>query len=190
MLQYKERLDNIEDEILRLKSEKAECKKEVSKIFNEKAKEYLKNGYKVVKINKGDDITLYGIIDRIEYNVWLNSKHEDLHNTINSYGLFIVKKKNFMHVTDMSCRNFDHIFTFFDEMEEISIKELNEVVSKWVKETEREYAMDAIDDDDTWNWEEWFYLDEYYKYFDKNDYFLILNNKDLNEQYKKMGRTL
>ena len=95
-----------------------------------------------------------------------------------------------MHVTDMSCRNFDRIFTFFDEMEEISIKELNEVVSKWVKETEHEYAMDAADDDDTWNWEEWFYLDEYYKYFDKNDYFRILNNKDLNEQYKKMGRTV
>jgi hypothetical protein len=191
MLRYKDRLENIEAEISRLKSERAECKKELSKIFNEKAKDYLKNGYRIVKINRGGDITLYGFIDDIEYNVWLNSKHEDLRNTINSYGLFVVKRKDFLHITDMSCAKFERIFTFFDEIEEISIEELNEVISEWVKKTEHEYAMDAYEDcDDTWNWEEWFYDDEYYKYFDRNNYFLILNNKDLNEQYKKMGRKL
>lgn len=85
----------------------------------------------------------------------------------------------------MMCIRPERVFSYFDDIEEISLDEFNGILSTWIKETEREYYLECAEDDD-WNWEDWFYDDQYNRYFDKNNYRTFLNNEDLNNLYKRI----
>jgi hypothetical protein len=186
MKNLKEKLDTINNELEGLNKERLNCLKEIEKAFNEKASDYLRDGYKIFKMNLNNKI-VYGILERIEKQVWSNGKSCTL-NTINAYGLFIYVAKNFKSfygVNDMMCVRPERVFSYFDDIEEISLDEFNKILSTWIKETEQEYYLEFAEDDD-WNWEDWFYDDHYNRYFDKNNYRTFLNNEDLNNLYKRI----
>ena len=184
MHKLEEKLNIIDKEIENLNKARLDCLTEIKKIFNEKADEYLKNGYKIIKRKYNGDDVVYGILDKIENQVWSNGK-SCLLNTIKAYGLFIFTRKGFQRVNDMMVIRPENVFTYFDDLEEISLNEFNDAVSKWIKETEREYFLDYSEDEDD-NWEDWFYDVGYYRYFDKNNYRELLNNEDLNNLYKRI----
>ena len=187
MHNLKEKLYNIDEEIKNLNKARLDCLKEIEKKFNEKADEYLKNGHKIIKRKYNENDVAYGILEKIENQVWSDGNSCRL-NTIKAYGLFIFTRKGFKNVSDMMVIRPENTFTCFNDLEEISLNEFNDVVSKWIEETEREYYLESTDgdEDDSWNWEEWFYDDGYYRYFDKNNYRALLNNEDLNNLYKRI----
>ena len=101
--------------------------KKLKTYFKKQVEEYLKDGFRIFKIEKEDYKTVYGIVDRIEFANWNNGKRI-MSSHINLYGLFLYydSTQDFYNATNMSCLEDNRVFTIIDEMQDITLSELNE----------------------------------------------------------------
>lgn len=181
---YKEELENIKQERAKLDLRELNAHKEIEKLFDAEVKDFLNGGFKAIKIEKDGHKTIYGIIDRIEFANWNNGK-KIMRSGINLYGLFLYydSTHDFYTATNMSCLDDDRIFTIIDEMQGITLSELNEKITAWYIKHNEDYLTGDEEFEPMPNW----FIEENYKiYFEK--YKDILNNEFLNKEFEKCGK--
>ena len=88
LIEYKEELEYIKQERAKLDLRELGAYKEIKDLFKKQVEEYLKDGFRIVKIERTDYKTIYGIVDRIEFANWNNGKRI-MSSNINLYGLFL-----------------------------------------------------------------------------------------------------
>ena len=181
---YKEELDYIRQERANLDLREMGIYKKMRELFNAEVKDFLNDGFRVIKIERDGHKTIYGIVDKIEFAVWNNGK-KIMRSGINLYGLFLYydSTHDFYTATNMSCLDDDRIFTIIDEMQGITLSELNEKITAWYIKHNEDYLTGDEEFEPMPNW----FIEENYKiYFEK--YKDILNNEFLNKEFEKCGR--
>ena len=183
---YKEELDYIRQERANLDLREISVCKKIRELFNSEVKDFLNGGFRVIKIEKDSYKTIYGIVDRIEFANWNNGK-KIMNSNINLYGLFLYydSTHDFYTVTNMSCFDDSMVFTIIDEMQDITLSELNEKITAWYIKCNEDYLTGDEEFEPMPNW----FIEENYKiYFEK--YKDILNNKFLNKEFEKKDTNL
>ena len=77
------------------------------------------------------------------------------------------------------------LFTVMDDIQEITVDELNEKINIWYSKCNEEYLM-GDEEEGIDPMPNWFNEDNYRLYFEK--YKDILNNKFLNKEFEKCGK--
>ena len=88
LAEYKEELEYIKQERAKLDMRELGAYKEIKDLFQKQVEEYLKDSFRIFKIEKDGNKTVYGIVDRIEFANWNNGKRI-MSSHINLYGLFL-----------------------------------------------------------------------------------------------------
>lgn len=183
---YKEELDYIRQARANLDLREMGIYKKMRELFNAEAKDFLNDGFRVIKIEKEGHRTIYGIVDKIEFAVWNNGK-KIMTSNINLYGIFLAYNSTLdtYTATNMICFDDSMLFTIMDDMQEITINELNEKINIWYNKYNEEYLIGDEEFDPMPNW----FIEENYKiYFEK--YKDILNNEFLNKEFEKNDKNL
>lgn len=183
---YKEELDYIRQARANLDLREMGIYKKMRELFNAEAKDFLNGGFRIIKIEKGGHRTIYGIVDRIEFAVWNNGK-KIMTSNINLYGIFLAYNSTLdtYTATNMICFGDSMLFTIMDDMQEITINELNEKINIWYNKYNEEYLIGDEEFDPMPNW----FIEENYKiYFEK--YKDVLNNELLNKEFEKNDKNL
>ena len=122
LIEYKEELEHIKQERAKLDMRELGAYKEIRDLFQKQVEEYLKDGFRIFKIEKDGYKTVYGIVNRIEFANWNNGKRI-MSSNINLYGLFLCydSTQDFYTVSDMSCLEDNRVFTIMDEMQDITL---------------------------------------------------------------------
>ena len=107
-------------------------------------------------------------------------------SNINLYGLFLCydSTQDFYTVSDMSCLEDNMVFTIIDEMQDITLSELNEKITAWYIQTNEEYLTGDEEFDPM---PDWFLEANYVLYFKK--YKEVINNELINKEYEKYGNS-
>lgn len=182
---YKEELEYIRQERANLDLRELGAYKEIRELFKKEVNDFLNGGFKVIKIEKEGYRTIYGIVDEIEFAAWNNGKrimtsHINLYGTLLSYN----STHDFYTATNMLCFDDSMLFTIMDDIQEITLDELNEKINIWYSKNNEEYLMGDEEEgfDPMPNW----FIEENYKiYFEK--YKDVLNNEFLNKEFEKYG---
>ena len=182
-------IEKIEKEIKSLEEAKLRANIAVRNIFIQKAMDFLNDGVRFVKFKHNNKDT-YAIIEKIEPAVWNNGVKVSL-SSLNLYGLFIFTDgKSYYHANNMCCFHLSKIYTFFDEIEDISKEELNNAINEWYVNIEDEYLNPNNEGLPEEEWLEpepnWFFEDNYYRYF--INYKNLLNNTFINKKFEKNGQ--
>lgn len=180
---YKEELDYIRQARANLDLREMGIYKKMRELFNAEAKDFLNGGFRIIKIEKEGHRTIYGIVDKIEFAVWNNGK-KIMTSNINLYGIFLAYNSTLdtYTATNMICFDDSMLFTIMDDMQEITINELNEKINIWYNKYNEEYLIGDEEFDPMPNW----FIEENYKiYFEK--YKDVLNNELLNKEFEKYG---
>ena len=183
---YKEELDYIRQERANLDLREMGVYKKMRELFNAEVKDFLNDGFRVIKIERDGHKTIYGIVDKIEFAVWNNGK-KIMRSGINLYGLFLYydSTHDFYTATNMSCLDDDMVFTIIDEMKDITLSELNEKITAWYTKYNEDYLTKDEEIEPMPNW----FIEANYKiYFEK--YKDILNNEFLNKEFEKKDTNL
>lgn len=183
LIDYKEELEYIKQERAKLDMRELGAYKEIKDLFKKQVEEYLKDGFRIFKIERTGYKTIYGIVDRIEFANWNNGKRI-MSSHINLYGLFIYydSTHNFYTVTNMSCLEDNIVFTIIDEMQDITLSELNEKITAWYIQSNEEYLTGDEEFDPMPDW----FLEANYAIFFKK-YKEVINNELINKEYEKYG---
>lgn len=180
---YKEELDYIRQARASLDLREISICKKMRELFNAEAKDFLNGGFRIIKIEKEGHRTIYGIVDKIEFAV-LNNGKKIMTSNINLYGIFLAYNSTLdtYTATNMICFDDSMLFTIMDDMQEITINELNEKINIWYNKYNEEYLIGDEEFEPMPNW----FIEENYKfYFEK--YKNILNNELLNKEFEKYG---
>ena len=180
---YKEELDYIRQARANLDLREISVCKKIRELFNAEAKDFLNGGFRIIKIEKEGHRTIYGIVDKIEFAVWNNGK-KIMTSNINLYGIFLAYNSTLgtYTATNMICFDDSMLFTIMDDIQEITIDELNEKINIWYNKYNEEYLIGGEEFDPMPNW----FIEENYKiYFEK--YKDVLNNELLNKEFEKYG---
>ena len=182
----KEELEHIRQERAKLNLRELNACKEIEELFNSEAKDFLDGGFKVIKIEKDGHKTIYGIVNRIKYTYWGSGK-KLMASDIYLYGLFLCydSTRDFYTVSNMLCFDDSVLFTIMDDIQEITVDELNEKINTWYKKYNEEYLM-GDEKEGIGPMPNWFIEDNYRIYFEK--YKDILNNEFLNKEFEKCGK--
>ena len=183
---YKEELDYIRQARANLDLREMGIYKKMRELFNAEVKDFLNDGFRVIKIERDGHKTIYGIVDKIEFAVWNNGK-KIMRSGINLYGLFLYydSTHDFYTATNMSCLDDDMVFTIIDEMKDITLSELNEKITAWYTKYNEDYLTKDEEIEPMPNW----FIEANYKiYFEK--YKDILNNEFLNKEFEKKDTNL
>ena len=183
---YKEELDYIRQERANINLREISVCKKIRELFNSEVKDFLNGGFRVIKIEKDDHKTIYGIVDRIEFANWNNGK-KIMSSSVNLYGLFLYcdSTHDFYAATNISCFDDSMVFTIIDEMQDITLSELNEKITAWYIKCNEDYLTGGEEFEPMPNW----FIEENYKiYFEK--YKDILNNEFLNKEFEKKDTNL
>ena len=183
---YKEELENIKQERAKLDLRELNAHKEIEKLFDAEVKDFLNGGFRVIKIEKDGYKTIYGIVDRIEFTNWNDGK-KIKSSSINLYGLFLYcdSTNDFYAATNISCFDDSMVFTIIDEMQDITLSELNEKITAWYIKCNEDYLTGDEEFEPMPNW----FIEENYKiYFEK--YKDVLNNELLNKEFEKKDTNL
>lgn len=183
---YKEELDYIRQERANLDLREISVCKKIRELFNSEVKDFLNGGFRVIKIEKDSYKTIYGIVDRIEFANWNNGK-KIMSSNINLYGLFLYydSTHDFYTATNMSCFDDSMVFTIIDEMQDITLSELNEKITAWYIKCNEDYLTG---DEEFEPMPNWFIVENYKIYFEK--YKDVLNNEILNKEFEKKDKNL
>ena len=182
---YKEELDYIREERANLDLREVGVLEKIKELFNAEAKDFLNGGFKVIKIEKDAHRTIYGIVDKIEYSAWNNGK-KVITSGINLYGALLNYNsvRDFYTATNMLCLDDSRLFTIMDDIQEITIDELNEKINIWYNKSNDYYLM-GDEEEGMAPMQNWFIEEDYKFYFEK--YKNILNNELLNKEFEKCG---
>ena len=185
LIDYKGELEYIKQERAKLDLRELGAYKEIKELFQKQVEEYLKNGFRVFKIERTGYKTIYGIVDRIEFANWNNGKRI-MSSNVNLYGLFLYydSTQDFYTVSDMSCLEDNRVFTIIDEMQDITLSELNEKITAWYIKSNEEYLTEDEEFDPI---PDWFLEDNYAIFFKK--YKEVLNNELINKELEKYGNS-
>ena len=183
---YKEELDYIRQERANLDLREMGVYKKMRELFNAEVKDFLNGGFRVIKIKKNGHRTIYGIVDKIEFVAWNNGK-KIMTSHINLYGTILTYNSTHDSYTVTNALYFDDsmLFTVMDDIQEITVDELNEKINIWYSKCNEEYLM-GDEEEGIDPMPNWFYEDNYRLYFEK--YKDILNNKFLNKEFEKCGK--
>ena len=183
LIEYKEELEYIKQERAKLDMRELGAYKEIKDLFQKQVEEYLKGGFRIFKIEKDGYKTVYGIVDRIEFANWNNGKRI-MSSHINLYGLFIYydSTQDFYNATNMSCLEDNRVFTIIDEMQDITLSELNEKITAWYIKANEEFLTEDEEFDPM---PDWFFEANYAIFFKK--YKEVLNNELINKEFEKYG---
>lgn len=183
---YKEELDYIKQERANLDLREISVYKKIRELFNSEVKDFLNGGFRVIKIERDGHKTIYGIVDRIEFTNW-NNGQKIMSSSINLYGLFLYYDSihDFYTATNMSCLDDDMVFTIIDEMQDITLSELNEKITAWYIKCNEDYLAK---DEEVEPMPNWFIEGNYKIYFEK--YKDVLNNEFLNKEFEKRDKNL
>ena len=183
---YKEELDYIRQARANLDLREMGIYKKVRELFNAEVKDFLNGGFRIIKIEKEGHRTIYGIVDKIEFAVWNNGK-KIMTSNINLYGIFLAYNSTLdtYTATNMICFDDSMLFTIMDDMQEITINELNEKINIWYNKYNEEYLMG---DEEFGPMPNWFIEENYKIYFEK--YKDVLNNELLNKEFEKNDKNL
>ena len=186
LIDYKEELEYIKQERAKLDMRELGAYKEIRNLFQKQVEEYLKDGFRIFKIEKDGYKTVYGIVDRIEFANWNNGKRI-MSSHINLYGLFIYydSTQDFYNATNMSCLEDNRVFTIIDEMQDITLSELNEKITAWYIKCNEDYLTG---DEEFEPMPNWFIKENYKIFFEK--YKDVLNNEILNKEFEKKDKNL
>lgn len=181
LIEYKEELEYIKQERAKLDMRELGAYKEIRDLFQKQVKEYLKDGFRIFKIEKDGHKTVYGIVDRIEFANWNNGKRI-MSSHINLYGLFLYydSTQDFYNATNMSCLEDNRVFTIIDEMQDITLSELNEKITAWYIKANEEFLTEDEEFDPM---PDWFFEANYAIFFKK--YKEVLNNELINKEFEK-----
>ena len=179
----REELEHIRQERAKLDLREVGALKKIKELFNAEVKDFLNGGFRVIKIEKDSYKTIYGIVDRIEFVNWNNGK-KIKSSSINLYGLFLYydSTHDFYAATNISCFDDSMVFTIIDEMQDITLSELNEKITAWYIKCNEDYLTG---DEEFEPMPNWFIEENYKKYFEK--YKDVLNNELLNKEFEKKG---
>ena len=138
----REELEHIRQERAKLDLREVGALKEIKELFNAEVKDFLNGGFKVIKIEKDAHRTIYGIVDKIEYSAWNNGK-KVITSGINLYGALLNYNsvRDFYTATNMLCLDDSRLFTIMDDIQEITIDELNEKINIWYNKGNDFYLM-------------------------------------------------
>ena len=183
LIDYKEELEYIKQERAKLDMRELGAYKEIRNLFQKQVEEYLKCGFRIFKIEKDGYKTVYGIVDRIEFANWNNGKRI-MSSHINLYGLFLYydSTQDFYNATNMSCLEDNRVFTIIDEMQDITLSELNEKITAWYIKANEEFLTEDEEFDPM---PDWFFEANYAIFFKK--YKEVLNNELINKEFEKYG---
>ena len=183
---YKEELDYIREERANLDLREVGTLKKIKELFNAEVKDFLNGGFKIIKIEKDAHRTIYGIVDKIEYSAWNNGK-KVITSGINLYGALLNynSARDFYTATNMLCLDDSRLFTIMDDIQEITIDELNEKINIWYNKSNDYYLM-GDEEEGLAPMPNWFIEEDYKVYFEK--YKNILNNELLNKEFEKCGK--
>lgn len=183
MKELKNLLEHINNERKKLDEAYKDAKKRACVIFNNTAKHYLNESYKIFKLMQSDGEYCYIIANSIESNVFSNQHNKLVLEILNIKGLCLYNRYGSYVLSNISCKPFDNIFTFFDEIEEISIDEFNEVLNLWFDTTEAKWLNDedSGEEDDDDSFEDWFL--DYFMFI--KPFVGILNNEKINKEIEK-----
>lgn len=183
LIDYKEELEYIKQERAKLDMRELGAYKEIRNLFQKQVEEYLKDGFRIFKIEKDGYKTVYGIVDRIEFANWNNGKRI-MSSHINLCGLFIYydSTQDFYNATNMSCLEDNRVFTIIDEMQDITLSELNEKITAWYIKANEEFLTEDEEFDPM---PDWFCEANYAIFFKK--YKEVLNNELINKEFEKYG---
>lgn len=183
LTEYKEELEYIKQERTKLDMRELGAYKEIRDLFQKQVEEYLKDGFRIFKIEKDGHKTVYGIVDRIEFANWNNGKRI-MSSHINLYGLFLYydSTQDFYNATNMSCLEDNRVFTIIDEMQDITLSELNEKITAWYIKANEEFLTEDEEFDPI---PDWFFGANYAIFFKK--YKEVLNNELINKEFEKYG---
>ena len=186
LIDYKEELEYIKQERAKLDMRELGAYKEIRNLFQKQVEEYLKDGFRIFKIEKDGYKTVYGIVDRIEFANWNNGKRI-MSSHINLYGLFLYydSTQDFYNATNMSCLEDNRVFTIIDEMQDITLSELNEKITAWYIKCNEDYLTG---DEEFEPMPNWFIKENYKIFFEK--YKDVLNNEILNKEFEKKDKNL
>ena len=186
LIDYKEELEYIKQERAKLDMRELGAYKEIRELFQKQVEEYLKDGFRIFKIEKDGYKTVYGIVDRIEFANWNNGKRI-MSSHINLYGLFLYydSTQDFYNATNMSCLEDNRVFTIIDEMQDITLSELNEKITAWYIKCNEDYLTG---DEEFEPMPNWFIKENYKIFFEK--YKDVLNNEILNKEFEKKDKNL
>ena len=186
LIDYKEELEYIKQERAKLDMRELGAYKEIRELFQKQVEEYLKDGFRIFKIEKDGYKTVYGIVDRIEFANWNNGKRI-MSSHINLYGLFIYydSTQDFYNAANMSCLEDNRVFTIIDEMQDITLSELNEKITAWYIKCNEDYLTG---DEEYEPMPNWFIKENYKIFFEK--YKDVLNNEILNKEFEKKDKNL
>ena len=103
---------------------------------------------------------------------------------INLYGLFLYydSTQDFFNATNMSCLEDNRVFTIIDEMQDITLSELNEKITAWYIKANEEFLTEDEEFDPM---PDWFFEANYAIFFKK--YKEVLNNELINKEFEKYG---
>lgn len=179
MKNLKKELDDIENKISSLKEKQNEAYKKCVKEFNKKAELFLNNGYKIFKYNSSHG-ERYVLSDSItSFHIAVKNSMRGL-CTLDMRGISFAVKKDYIVVSDMAVKPFSDIFTFFDDITEITIDDFNSIINKWIDHYDNVYFLNPEEGYEPIK--EWFSEEHYDKYFSK--YLHILNNDKLNKKFE------
>ena len=114
--------------------------------------------------------------------------YKDRHNkiavsSVNGQGIFLFESKTngFTTCNTDFYGDFELIFTFLDDVEEITKDEFNERLTQWINVTEHDYLFDDEFEPEP----DWFKIENYHLYFEK--YRTIFNNSRLEEKFNEIN---
>ena len=164
---YKEELDYIREERANLDLREVGVLEKIKELFNAEAKDFLNGGFKVIKIEKDAHRTIYGIVDKIEYSTWSNGK-KVITSGINLYGALLNYNsvRDFYTASNMLCLDDSRLFTIMDDIQEITIDELNEKINIWYNKSNDFYLM-GDEEEGISPMQNWFIEEDYKFYFEK-----------------------
>ena len=183
----REELEHIRQERAKLDLREVGALKEIKELFNAEVKDFLNGGFKVIKIEKDAHRTIYGIVDKIEYSAWNNGK-KVITSGINLYGALLNYNpaRDFYTATNMLCLDDSRLFTIMDDIQEITIDELNEKINIWYNKSNDYYLM-GDEEEGIAPMQNWFIEEDYKFYFEK--YKDVLNNEILNKEFEKNNKS-
>ena len=180
MKAYKEKLDNITKDILKLEELKYDIAWNASKYFNERVINWIGDGiYIKFKSYYGNP---YGYVTKMESCVYKDKHNKIVVSSVKGQGIFFFESKTNDVITCSPefYNDFNSIFTFFDDVEEITKDEFNEKLTQWINVTEHYYLFDEIEPEPDW------FETEYYSFF-LEKYRTIFNNSRLEEKFNEIN---
>lgn len=181
MKTYKEKLDNIAKDILKLEELKYTITRDASEDFNKRVTNWIGDGI-YIKF-KSDYGNRYGYVTKMESRVYKDRHNKIAVSSVNGKGIFLFESKTngFTTCNPEFYGDFELIFTFLDNVEEITKDEFNERLTQWINVTEHDYLFDDEFEPEP----DWFKTENYHWCFEK--YRTIFNNSRLEEKFNEIN---